>query len=110
LLRRPVSIASLELLLGWGIDNIQATLSEKTAAIADGAAEAGIGSAPASRRAGHFAGLRFPGGIPAGLAEKLAAAHVHVSFRGSTMRVTPHLYNSEEDVEKLLAVLRTTRG
>jgi selenocysteine lyase/cysteine desulfurase len=106
----PMSIASLELLLGWGVAEIQATLAEKTAAIAAGAAELGIGSAPASRRAGHFAGLRFPGGIPHGLPEKLAAAKVYVSVRGSSLRVTPHLYNSDEDVARLLEVLRATRG
>jgi selenocysteine lyase/cysteine desulfurase len=106
----PMSIASLELLLGWGVAAIQATLAEKTAAIAAGAADLGIGSAPASRRAGHFAGLRFPGGIPRGLPEKLAAAKVYVSVRGSSLRVTPHLYNSDEDVARLLEVLRATRG
>lgn len=106
----PVSIASLELLLGWGIENIQATLAEKTAAIAAGAAELGIKSAPRNRRAGHFAGLRFTGGIPGDLAEKLAAAKVHVSVRGSSLRVTPHLYNTDEEADRLLAVLRTTRG
>ncbi len=102
----PAAIASLELIHGWGVANIQEALAEKTAKIAAGAAELGIASAPANRRAGHFVGLRFAGGIPAGLPEKLAAAKVYASVRGSSLRVTPHLYNTDEDIEKLLAVLR----
>jgi selenocysteine lyase/cysteine desulfurase len=39
------------------------------------------------------------------LPERLAAAKVHVSVRGDAMRVTPHLYNNEADVERLFKVL-----
>ena len=101
----PIAIASLELIHGWGVARVQATLAQKTAAIAAAAAAMGISSAPTSRRAGHFLGLRFAGGVPAGLPEKLAAAKVYVSVRGSSLRVTPHLYSSEDDIARLLAVL-----
>jgi selenocysteine lyase/cysteine desulfurase len=30
---------------------------------------------------------------------------VHVSLRGERMRITPHLYNDEADVERLIAHL-----
>lgn len=106
----PAAMASLEQIAEWGIAAIQETLAEKTAAIAESAAELGLASAPRHRRAGHFVGLRFAGGIPAGLPEKLAAAKVYVSVRGSSLRVTPHLYTSDEDVARLLEVLRRERG
>lgn len=101
----PVAIASLELLCSWGIASIAATLAERTAAIAQRAAELGLGSAPRERRAGHFLGLRFAGGVPAGLPEKLAAAKVYASVRGASLRVTPHLYNTDADVDRLFEVL-----
>ena len=64
-------------------------------------------SVPAHRRAGHYLGLRFSGGIPADLPTRLAAAKVYVSVRGQAMRVTPHVWNTDHDVEKLFAVLKT---
>jgi selenocysteine lyase/cysteine desulfurase len=63
---------------------------------------------PSDRRAGHYLGLRFSGGIPADLPARLAASNVHVSVRGAAMRVTPHVWNTDEDVEKLFGVLRAT--
>jgi len=107
----PVVEASLKLITEWTVPRIQATLRRRTDAIAERArAELGIGSVPAHRRAGHYLGLRFAGGIPAELPARLAAANVHVSVRGQAMRVTPHLWNTDADVEKLFAVMRTVRS
>jgi selenocysteine lyase/cysteine desulfurase len=107
----PAAMAALEILLGWGVENIQATLAARTAAIATRAqAEFGLGSAPAAKRAGHFLGLRFKDGVPADLPAKLAAENVFVSVRGQSMRVTPHVYNTDQDVERLFGVLKTALG
>jgi selenocysteine lyase/cysteine desulfurase len=70
------------------------------------AADLGLTSAPAGRRAGHFLGLRFPAGMPQGLPERLARERIYVSLRGDSLRVTPHLYNRAQDVERLFEVLR----
>lgn len=43
--------------------------------------------------------------MPEGIEERLAGADVHVSLRGERMRITPHLYNHEADVERLLGQL-----
>jgi cysteine desulfurase/selenocysteine lyase len=37
--------------------------------------------------------------------ERLRAAQVHVSFREGALRISPHLYNSERDMDRLLTVL-----
>jgi selenocysteine lyase/cysteine desulfurase len=103
----PVAEASLRLLSEWTVPRIHATLSRRTNAIAERArAELGIGSVPSDRRAGHYLGLRFAGGVPPDLPARLATSKVYVSVRGQAMRVTPHLWNTDEDVEKLFAVLR----
>jgi cysteine desulfurase/selenocysteine lyase len=39
------------------------------------------------------------------LFEKLRAARIFVSLREGTLRISPHLYNSERDIDRLLAVL-----
>ena len=107
----PVAEASLKLLTEWTVPRIHATLARRTAAIAERArAEFGIESVPADRRAGHYLGLRFRGGVSADLPARLAASNVFVSVRGQAMRVTPHLWTTDADVEKLFGVLRTVRG
>jgi hypothetical protein len=54
--------------------------------------------------------VRFKGGMPPGIEARLAAAQVHVSLRGETMRITPHLYNHQGDEEQLAASLREAVG
>jgi len=104
----PVAEASLELLSEWTVPRVLETLRLRTAAIAERArGEFGISSVPADRRGGHYLGLRFSGGIPSDLPKRLAAAQVYVSVRGQAMRVTPHVWNTDEDAEKLFAVLKT---
>jgi selenocysteine lyase/cysteine desulfurase len=106
----PVAQASLELIDGWTVPRILATLTRRTSAIAARArAEFGIDSVPDRLRAGHYLGLRFPDGVPADLPQRLAAAKVYVSVRGRSMRVTPHLWTTDHDVEKLFAVLAAVR-
>ena len=107
----PMLNAALEQILEWGVGAIEATLAARTADVAARAARLGLGSAPAELRAGHFLGLRFPdGALPDGLPAALAAERVHVSVRGASMRVTPHLYNTGEDVDRLFAALTRVLG
>jgi selenocysteine lyase/cysteine desulfurase len=105
----PAAKSSLELISGWSVPRVHATLTVRTNTIAERArADFSIGSVPSDRRAGHYLGLRFSGGIPSDLPARLAASNVHVSVRGAAMRVTPHVWNTDEDVAKLFGVLRTT--
>jgi selenocysteine lyase/cysteine desulfurase len=99
----PVAGAAIGQLLEWGVTNIAETLGARTAEIETRLAERGVTGQKG--RAPHFLSVRFPGGPPEGIEERLAAADVHVSLRGERMRITPHLYNDEADVERLLEAL-----
>jgi selenocysteine lyase/cysteine desulfurase len=57
-------------------------------------------------RAPHYLSVRFPGGLPDDVEDRLAAAGVHVSLRGDRMRITPHLYNDEADCDRLVREIR----
>ena len=103
----PVSVVGLEQLHAWGVDAIARTLAARTTAIAARAAGLGLEAAPERLRAGHYLGLSFPQGMPAGLPQRLAEERVYVSLRGDALRVTPHLYNTDDDIERLFAVLET---
>lgn len=104
----PVAIAALEQTLGWGVEEIQAYLRGLTDLIADGAEKIGLRVAPRELRAGHMIGLRLAGRDPREAAAALARARVHVSVRGDSVRVSPHVYNDEGDVARLLEAFTQT--
>ncbi len=102
----PMAIAALEQILVWGVPRIQETLSALMSQVARGAAGLGGSTPPAAERVGHLTGIRLPDALPNGLAGALAAAKVYVSIRGDSIRVAPHLYNDDSDVDRLLGVLQ----
>ena len=106
----PMITAALEQILNWGVEGIEAAIGARTGGIAERAARLGLRSAPTALRAAHFLGLHFPGGLPDDLPAALAAENIHVSVRGTSLRVTPHLYNTDEDVDRLFAVLERLLG
>jgi selenocysteine lyase/cysteine desulfurase len=102
----PVAIASMELLAGWGLDAVAAHARTLTSAIAGGAADLGFGVAAQPARSPHLLGLRLPAGLDTGVvAAHLREHQVHVSVRGSSLRVSTHVFNTADDVERLLHVL-----
>jgi len=101
----PMAVAALEQCLEWGVDEIEQTLAARTRDIAARAGALGFASAPEACRAGHFLGLDLGGADPAALLAACTAAKVFVSIRGSSMRVTPHLYNTDTDVDRFIDVL-----
>jgi selenocysteine lyase/cysteine desulfurase len=65
-----------------------------------------LGAEASPSRAPHYLSLRFPRGLGDEIEQRLAAAEVHVSLRGDRMRITPHLYNDEEDGDRLVREIR----
>lgn len=101
----PIAIAGMEQLLGWGIEDIQETLTARTLEIADRTSQLGFRSLPVGARAGHYLGLMRDGPLPTGLVQRLADKNVYVSVRGPSVRITPHLYNDAEDVDRFVEAL-----
>lgn len=103
----PAATRAMKQLLEWGIAQISLTIGAMNRQLADAAAaELGLSVPPESLRAPHYLCLRRKAGIPAELPETLARQKVFVSVRGSSVRVTPHVYNSATDAERLISCLR----
>lgn len=102
--------AAIDFLLEFGVEAIAETLADSTEAIAAEARELGLLAAPIGNRAAHFLALEFPDSVPDGLTETLAANRVFVSLRGASLRVTPHLYNTDADRDALIASLTAGLG
>ena len=101
----PPLIVGFQQIIDWGVEAIQQTISGMTDVIANRAEEHGLKVGNRSRRAGHYVGLRLPSGMPTNLTAELANHDVHVSVRGDSIRVTPHLYNDSDDIDKLFEIL-----
>ncbi|WP_366934921.1 aminotransferase class V-fold PLP-dependent enzyme [Pyxidicoccus fallax] len=101
----PMAAAALEQLLAWGVEDLQRTLRGLTDRIARGATALRLEVSPEANRVGHLIGLRRRGGYAPVVARRLAEQDIHVSVRGDNLRVAPHLYNTPEDADRLLAAL-----
>jgi selenocysteine lyase/cysteine desulfurase len=106
----PAAEAGIRQILEWGVENVAETLGEITEAIAERAGALGLESLPRDQRAAHYVGLKLGEKLPAQLLAELQKRKVYVSVRGSSIRVTPHLYNDERDVERFLAALEGVLG
>jgi selenocysteine lyase/cysteine desulfurase len=106
----PMAAEALRQLLDWGVENISETIGIVTDLVEQRAEERGMVAIPKQRRARHMIGLMLGPGAPADLATRLMHHDVFVSVRGASVRVAPHLYNTEEDVDRLFDVLGRVTG
>lgn len=97
--------AALEQILAWGVHNISATLGVRNQQLAAHATELGLGTAPDHLRSPHFVSVSFPKGLPKDLTAGLAQQNIFVSARGASLRITPHLYNTDLDIDRLISAL-----
>lgn len=96
----------MEMMAGWGQAAIQERLQMLTDRLAEGLRNAGVEIAARRVRAPHILSLKFPRGIPEGLIERLAAERVYVASRLGRIRISPHVYNDEADVDRFIDVFR----
>jgi selenocysteine lyase/cysteine desulfurase len=97
----------MEMVASWGADAITARLSVLTRRIADGLAGANAVQVLDERfRAPHILSLGFAGGMPKDLVAKLANQQVYVAARLGRMRISPHVYNDEADIDRLVAAVK----
>jgi selenocysteine lyase/cysteine desulfurase len=103
----PMAEAALRQLVEWTPERIAATTAAMTGRIEEGALRIGLDPIAAGHREAHLIGVRLPGGAPGDLPEACAKAGVYVSVRGDSVRISPHVYNTTGDVDRLLEVLET---
>lgn len=102
----PMALKAAMQLLEWGVERIQSTLSRFTNIIANEVKAIGCNVLPPDKRVGHMMGVRFPQGIPGKLPKKFKNEQIFVSIRGDAIRVSPHVYNCDEDIARLLSILK----
>jgi selenocysteine lyase/cysteine desulfurase len=100
----------MEMVAAWGSDAIIERLRMLTDRLADGLRNSGVLMSEPRVRAPHILSLRFPSGMPDNIVERLAAENVYVSPRLGLMRISPHVYNDEADVDRFVETFRRLVG
>jgi selenocysteine lyase/cysteine desulfurase len=95
----------MEMMADWGAAAVAERLAMLTDLIADGLRDAGVQMPERHVRAPHILSLGFKDGLPKGLTDGLASAGVYVAARLGRLRVSPHVYNDEEDANRFVAAL-----
>jgi selenocysteine lyase/cysteine desulfurase len=96
----------MEMMAEWGTAAVMARLAALTRRIADGLGELDAGILDSRVRSPHILSLAFPQGLVKPLVERLAAQSIYVAPRLGRMRISPHVYNDEDDADRLVAALR----
>jgi cysteine desulfurase/selenocysteine lyase len=99
---------SLNLLLGAGIDNVATRVLHLTDHLCERAASVGL-EVFSSRRAGDGSGivsLTRPGIPPKDVMRRCRDAGIVVNVRAGRLRVSPHAYNTEAEIDHFLDVVK----
>jgi selenocysteine lyase/cysteine desulfurase len=100
----------MEMMADWGAAAVAQRLSMLTDRIADGVRDIGVGVPERRVRAPHIISLSFADGILADLVKALASEDIYVAARLGRMRISPHVFNDEVDVDRFVAALARRAG
>ena len=100
----------MEMMAEWGADAVCERLAMLTRRIEEGLIEVGLRGSGVRmpdrrRRAPHILSLGFDEGLASDLVEGLAAEGIFVAPRLGRMRISPHVFNDEEDADRLVSAL-----
>lgn len=101
----PMAIAALEQILDWDVARISASLAQVTGEIAGRSAALGFEPPTDAERAPHMLGIRLTRDAQPRVIAMLAEKRCYAAPRGDSLRISPHLHVTPEDVERLLEVL-----
>jgi selenocysteine lyase/cysteine desulfurase len=97
-----MAITALEQILDWQIPRIAATLAKRTSDIARQATRLGFSCESDDQRGPHMLGLRLPDHARAHASEGLASVNCFAAIRGNSLRISPHLHTTDDDVRRLI--------
>lgn len=102
----PMMIKAIKQLLAWKPSAIQQYCRDLIQPLVQQLPEHGYKMEEENQRSSHLFGVYLPDEIhPQDVSRKLGKNNIHVSVRGSSLRVSPSVYNDEEDITALLQTL-----
>ena len=105
----PAALESLKLLNEIGIEEIARVCAATSTVIKEAVRPLGL-PADIPDQAPHYLSLSLPDGAPSDLAALLREHDVHASQRGPRLRISAHIYNTPDDVDRLVTALKAVLG
>ena len=104
----PMLEAGLAHLQQWGIDNIQAYCKNLISSFIPELVDAGFWLEDEQNRSSHLFGVRVREDVSMErLIEAITSAKISVSIRGNAVRISPHVYNSLDDMAILVEIFKS---
>ncbi|WP_138431471.1 aminotransferase class V-fold PLP-dependent enzyme [Fodinibius saliphilus] len=104
----PMMIEALKQVIEWTPETIQQYCKALTSDLVQQLPEYGYQIENADWRGHHMFGIRLPKNIAINeLQAKLNERNIHVSVRGSAVRIAPNVYNDEKDIVALEDTLKS---
>jgi selenocysteine lyase/cysteine desulfurase len=105
----PMLHAAITQLLQWQPENVQEYCKALTQPLIQYCAEVGFWIEDSHWRTEHLFGIRIPSNLPIDvLQQALSKRNVFVSLRGDSIRVSPSVYNTQDDIAALIEALTDT--
>lgn len=99
---------SLQQVQSWGVNNIQQYCQTLIRPLLDFLKKNGYWFEDDEYRANHLFGFSLPASIDKKkLLQHLSDKKIFVSVRGNIIRISPHVYNDENDIQALIKALKT---
>jgi selenocysteine lyase/cysteine desulfurase len=95
----------MEMMADWGTKALTPRLAALTARLAAGLQRDNLSVLDARFRAPHILSIGFHAGMPVDLVARLARENIYVAPRLGRLRVSPHVYNDESDVDRFVEAL-----
>ena len=106
----PMLIEALKQLKAWGPAEVQAYCYELVQPLLAYCEGIGVQLEKEENRSSHILGLQLPESINSDeLLKRLKERKIIVSVRGSTIRVSPSVYNGPEDIQALIDTIESCR-
>lgn len=102
----PMLIAAIKQIRLWGVQSIQDYCKTLIEPLLSEVREMNLFVEEDEARGSHLFGIRFPKDKMENLAKSLKNNRVSVSIRGEYIRVSPHVYNDEKDINKFIRSLK----
>ena len=103
----PMMIVALRQILEWKPERIQTYCSNLTRELVSELPKSGYQIEDPKWRGHHMFGIRLPRQVSRKqLEQRFKEQKIHVSIRGSAVRISPNVYNDERDISVLLKVLQ----
>jgi selenocysteine lyase/cysteine desulfurase len=100
----PMLSEAIRQLLIWGPKAIQEYCKTITENVLPLLEKNGLFIEDDSFRGHHLFGIYLPNDVSIGhLKEKISNKNIFVSYRGQAIRISPNVYNTKEDIEKLIS-------